>query len=232
MANVYWNKESAVDAHWDTHDDNWWNNVLHRDGTDENGAVPVDTNFAYLLGTTAPDSGPAVAVSLIGLDTSALTAAVTITSGVTVTDTLVMGVRGGTDVHTFSGDASTATRVLARGGAVIGDGGNIPPGAMFFDTASWAGDTKTIGGGLRLHDSASVTAGEVTGTAYVYGDTITCYVDGVVNSTGAITNAMIVEATPLFPQGEYLNPIISVKELAAEANTLTVDWIRCAQMPW
>ena len=76
----------------------------------------------------------------------------------------------------------------------------------------------------------SATAGTFfTIGMYYNGTTIVAYVDGVVSSTGLITNANIIEGTPLFPQAEELCPIIVFKELAAESNIVTVDWIRVAQ---
>ena len=168
MANVYWNKEGA-DAHWDTHAGNWWNNVLHRVGTDENGAVPIDTNYAYLLGITAPDNGPAVPVSLIGLDTSALTAAVTITGVVTVTGALVLGAPFGTDVHTFEGNGSGLANAIIQGASVVDSDSGVGTGAIFKDTAS----IKNAVGFLtspRFYDSSGATGAKFATSIYCYGN--------------------------------------------------------------
>lgn len=116
-------------------------------------------------------------------------------------------------------------------------GAIIDKGAIGFNIL--AGDGNAVlrsykNEGQAVQATAAVKA-PVAGTfttlgMYYNGTTIACYVDGVVNATGLITNANIIEATPLFPQGEELNPFFGFKELAAESNTMTLDWIRVAQL--
>ena len=163
MANIYWIKGGA-DAHWDTHTGNWFDDVT---GLVQASDGPQDGDYAYLTGATAPDSGPAVPVSLIGLDTSGLTAAVTITSDVTVTGTLVLGAPFGTDVHTFEGDPSTATQVTVQGASLLSGTLNVN-NPTFLNTASVAAGTVGVCGGV-FYDSSGVTGATISGNVECHG---------------------------------------------------------------
>lgn len=167
VKDCFWHKESAVDAAWATHEDNWWNNVLHRDGTDELGGVPTTGDSLYFLGTTAPaDDGAAVSYALI--DTSQLAADVTFTADVTLTGTLVLGVPGGSEVHTWGGDGGSVNNALIQGASVITT--TIGKEAIFRDTASVT-ELSAIEKNSRFYDATGSTGGTfVAGNVFCYGN--------------------------------------------------------------
>ena len=168
MANAYWNKESGVNAAWATHDQNWWNNVLHRSGTDELGAVPSSGDALFFLGSTAPaDDG--LIVSYLSIDTSELTANFTFTSDITVTGSLVLGVPGGTEVHVWSGDANSVNNALIQGASVISSSGFLGKDAVFRDTASINDANITVGTNIRFYDSSGATGGTLDTNIFCYG---------------------------------------------------------------
>ena len=128
--------------------------------------------------------------------------------------------------------------LLAGDELVDTTGAIIDKGLVGFNVLAGDGDAilrSYKNGGQAVQVTAAVkvpvAATYTTLGMYYDGVTIATYVDGVVNATGLITNAMIIEATPLFPQAEVLNPLLAFKELAAESNTLSFDWVRFAQAP-
>ena len=182
MANIYWIKGGA-DAHWDTWDGNWFDDL---DGTTGAGHVPQDGDFAYLTGATAPDNGPAVPVELIGLDTSALADDVTITSDVTATETVVLGGRGTADVHTWNGATSAGIKMKLQGGAVVA-GTTVEGTLTLMDNVNVSGIALFVGiTELNMHDSATATGIVMTGaTVRVYGNNTISNADEDLTITGA-----------------------------------------------
>ena len=180
MANIYW-IQGGADAHWDTWDGNWFDDAA---GTTGAGHVPQDTDFAYLTGATAPDSGPAVPVSLSGLDTSGLAAAVTITDTVSVTETLVLGGRGGTDIHEFGGDASTATSIIVQGASVIGTGALLGSNPLFFDSST-CNTNGTITRGV-FYESSGATSAVFATSIHCHGNQTFTEADGELTYTGLV----------------------------------------------
>ena len=168
MANIYWIKGGA-DAHWDTHTGNWFDDVT---GLVQASDGPQDGDYAYLTGATAPDSGPAVPVSLIGLDTSGLAAAVTFSGTVYLSGSLVLGAPGGTDVHTFEGNGLLATSALIQGASVVA-GPISAPDVIFKDT-SVSSTASNITGNARFYDSSGAKGGEFSGRVYCYGSHTFC----------------------------------------------------------
>lgn len=199
MANVWWNKEGA-NAAWATHDQNWWNNVLHRSGTDENGQVPQTNDSLYFLGSTAPaDDGAAETYALI--DTSELTDDFTFTDDVTVTGSLVIGVPGTTDVHTWQGDGSAVGSAILQGASVLsGVGGQVGPDSIFKDTASIENPTAALMGRLNFHDSSGVTGATFLANSFsrCYGNHTFTEADGnlvVTNHTFYVYGSLTINNT-------------------------------------
>ncbi len=177
MANIYWIKGGA-DAHWDTHTGNWWDDAAAMDPAADG---PQDGDYAYLTGATAPDNGPAVAVELIGLDTSGLADDVIITSDVTVTGSLVIGVPGGSEVHSWRGTGSTVNNALIQGASAAGPDGTIGKDAIFRDTALVT-TAAVIDVGPRFYDAAGSKGGVfAVGSIHCYG------VHTFIDSSGPIT---------------------------------------------
>ncbi len=179
MADIFWIKGGA-DAHWDTHTGNWFDDAA---GLVQASDGPQDDDYAYLTGATAPDNGPAVAVSLIGLDASALADDVTITSGVTVTgrQTLVLGVRGGTEVHTWEGDGTESHGAVIQGASVVS--ANIGSEAIFRDTA-YIDTGALFGERARFFDDAEAGAGTFSTSVYCYGNNYFYAIDDDLTLTG------------------------------------------------
>jgi len=182
MANIYWIKGGA-DAHWDTHTGNWFDDVT---GLVQASDGPQDGDYAYLTGATAPDNGPAVPVSLIGLDTSGLAAAVTITGDVTVTGTLVLGAPFGTDVHTWEGAESGVNNALIQGASIVGGVSGVGDFPTFRNTASINVVSVVVGINARFYDSSGATGGMFSSNVYCHGNQTFSEADDVLNLTGSI----------------------------------------------
>ena len=84
--NIYWYKAGA-DAHWDTVTGNWWDDAAH---TVQAAAVPQIGDSVYLLGATAPDTGPAAPIEFFRCDTSGLSV-VNLLAAITADITLSAG---------------------------------------------------------------------------------------------------------------------------------------------
>ena len=182
MANIYW-IQGGADAHWDTHAGNWFDDAA---GTTGAGHVPQDTDFAYLTGATAPDSGPAVPVSLIGLDTSALTAAVTITGGVSISagGKLVLGAPFGTDVHAWQGGSLSLVNAIIQGASTVAQGVGTDP--VFRDTATMNNLAPQISPNASFYDSSGATGANFTNAnAFFYGNNTITEADANVVFTGS-----------------------------------------------
>ena len=182
MANIYWIKGGA-DAHWDTHTGNWFDDVT---GLVQASDGPQDGDYAYLTGATAPDSGPAVPVSLIGLDTSALTAAVTITGDVSISagGKLVLGAPFGTDVHAWQGGSLSLVNAIIQGASTVAQGVGTDP--VFRDTATMNNSPAQISPNASFYDSSGATGANFTNAnAFFYGNNTITEADANVVFTGS-----------------------------------------------
>ncbi len=146
---------------------------------------------------------------------------------------ITVGQNAGLFFGLFDGDAALASTEVADTTGILGD-----KGLVGFNTL--AATTETLRRSYRNSGQAvQATAGLKTAVATTYftagmyydGVTIAVYIDGVVNATGVVSNANLIEATPLFPQAEELAVLFSMKQLAAAATgLLSVDWVRVAQL--
>jgi hypothetical protein len=127
--NLYWYKTGA-DAHWATVTGNWWTDAAH---TQQASGIPSTDDSVYILGATAPDTAPSVAVSLLGFDTTGLTGVlatvvtVPITIKATGTLTINNSVKDGASpkLHHWGGVALNGATVLlgqeASNAGTLGD---------------------------------------------------------------------------------------------------------------
>jgi hypothetical protein len=70
MSDAYFYK-NVTNAHWATAN-NWWTTSAHNVAL---GRIPVADDAVYLIGETAPDTGPAVAIKFLRFDSTGLAAA-------------------------------------------------------------------------------------------------------------------------------------------------------------
>ncbi len=174
MANIYWIKGGA-NAAWSTVTDNWWDDAA---GTVQASAVPQNGDSIYFKGATAPaDDG--ISITYLSIDTSQLTDDFTFTNDITLSGSLVLGVPGSADVHTWGGDASDVDNCLIQGASEVT--GSIGSDATFRDTAYVTG---TIGPRARFFDDTEAGAGTFSTSVYCYGNNYFYAIDGDLTLTG------------------------------------------------
>ncbi len=230
MANAYWHKESGVNAAWATHDQNWWDNVLHRNGTDELGAVPSSGDALFFLGSTAPaDDG--LVVSYLSIDTSQLADDFTFTGGITVTGSLVLGVPGGSEAHVWSGDANAVNNALFQGASILSTSGEVGNDATFRDTASIDDADVTLGKNIRFYDSSGATGGTLDTNIFCYGVHSFTEADSDLVITGAtffVYGTLTINNTG----GNTLTGTPTIKMMNRNAQFLTVGAVSANVVPY
>ncbi len=183
------------------------------------GSLPVSGDYITFASAFAPSTGPSSPLSVIGFDSSGLTADLwtdddgeTDNLTIATNGTLMLAAQGSSYEHHWAGDASEALIVNINGNSVVNSSGAgvaaLAGTITLRDSAVINGGVPCNGGTLYAYDFAQYNSNG-TGTAYFYGNSIcdghcggdvwlfdsASFVGGDSATTGGSIHVMSVNAT-------------------------------------